>query len=117
MVQKRVLPIDFNTLLLLPATTVLVSCVGQEAKPNIITIGGCGVASSKPPLIGVALGTGQYSLELIEETGDFVVNVPPLPHGRGHRLVWECLWQECGQVRRRPTHATSKRQGSFSPHR
>ena len=77
MVQKRVLPIDNNTLWPLPVTTVLVSCVGSARKPNIITIAGCGIASSTPPLIGVAIGVGQYSLQLIEETGDFVVNIPP----------------------------------------
>ena len=77
MTQKRALPINNHTLWPLPVTTVLVSCVGEASKPNIITIAGCGIASSNPPLIGVAIGTGRYSLELIKETGDFVVNVPP----------------------------------------
>lgn len=77
MTQKRALPIDSRTLWLLPVTTVLVSCVGKTARPNIVTIAACGIASSDPPLISLAIGTRQYSLELIRETKDFVVNVPP----------------------------------------
>ncbi|MCD6334065.1 MAG: flavin reductase family protein [Candidatus Latescibacterota bacterium] len=76
MTEKKALPPTWRNLWPLPATTVLVSCVGKTSRPNIITIGGCGIASSKPPLISLAIGAGQYSLKLIKETGDFVVNVP-----------------------------------------
>jgi len=54
----------------------MVSCVGKSGSPNIITIAACGVASSSPPLISLAIGVNQYSLRLIKETGDFVVNIP-----------------------------------------
>ena len=74
--NKKALPITYRNLWALPATTVLVSCVGETGKPNIITIGACGIASSGPPLISLAIGVGQYSLKLIEETRDFVVNIP-----------------------------------------
>lgn len=52
------------------------SCIGKSNVPNIITIGACGIASAHPPLISLAIGVRQYSLGLIKETGDFVVNVP-----------------------------------------
>ena len=73
---KKVFSYDYRHLWALPATTVMVSCVGKSGSPNIITIAACGVASSSPPLISLAIGVNQYSLRLIKETGDFVVNVP-----------------------------------------
>lgn len=76
MSTKRAVPWNYSNLWPLPATTVLVSCVGKERPPNIITIAACGIASASPPLISLAIGTRQYSLELINETRDFVVNVP-----------------------------------------
>lgn len=105
MVRKRDLPIDGKTLWPLPATTVLVSCVGREGRPNIITIAGCGIASSNPPLIGVAIGTRQYSLQLIKETGDFVVNIP------SYELVEVTDW--CGKVSGR--HVDKFAQGPLTP--
>lgn len=74
--EKKALPPTYNNLWPLPATTVLVSCVGESGVPNIITIAACGIACGSPRLISLALGTGQYSLRLIKETKDFVVNVP-----------------------------------------
>ena len=76
MKDKTVLPNTWSNLWPLPATTVMVSCVGAAARPNIITIGACGIASARPPLISLAFGVGRYSLGLVRETGDFAVNIP-----------------------------------------
>ena len=73
---KKAVPWSGANLWPLPATTVLVSCVGKTSAPNIITIGASGIASASPPLISLAISVHRYSLELIMETGDFVVNVP-----------------------------------------
>jgi len=59
-----------------PWPVVLVSCVDQDGKPNIITIGASSICSSNPPTVGIAVGTMQYSLTLINFTGDFGVNLP-----------------------------------------
>ncbi len=59
-----------------PNPPVLVSCVDKDGKPNIITIGAAGIVESRPPAIGIAVGTRQYSLSLIAATGDFGVNLP-----------------------------------------
>lgn len=59
-----------------PWAITLVSCVDEAGKPNAITIGASSVCSARPPTIGVAIGTRQYSLELIQRTGDFGVNIP-----------------------------------------
>jgi flavin reductase (DIM6/NTAB) family NADH-FMN oxidoreductase RutF len=73
---KKAVPWSYKNLWPLPATTVMVSCIGKSSLPNIITIGASGIASARPPLISLAFGVRQYSLELIKETGDFVVNIP-----------------------------------------
>lgn len=76
MSKKKAIPQTYKSLWPLPATTVMVSCVGKSGVPNIITIGASGIASARPPLISLAFGVKRYSLGLINETGDFVVNVP-----------------------------------------
>lgn len=90
MAVKKAVPQTYKNLWPLPATTVLVSCVGASSIPNIITIGACGIACAHPPLISLAIGVRQYSLGLIKETGDFVVNVP------SHEQVVITDW--CGRV-------------------
>lgn len=82
MSEKKAVPWSYANLWPLPATVVMVSCVGKERPPNIITIAACGVASASPPLISLAFGTRQYSLELINEVGDFVVNIPAAAQAR-----------------------------------
>jgi len=76
MSMKKAVPWNWKNLWPLPVTTVLVSCVGNNSAPNIITIGASGIACARPPLISLAVGINRYSLGLIKETGDFVVNVP-----------------------------------------
>lgn len=88
--KKTILPNSWNNLWALPATTVMVGCIGKTARPNIITLGGCGVMCAQPPLIGLALGTARYSLGLITETRDFSVNVP------SSSMAWITDW--CGRV-------------------
>ncbi|KYH42465.1 MAG: protein of DIM6/NTAB family [Candidatus Bathyarchaeota archaeon B63] len=60
-----------------PSSIVLVTCITQDGKPNIITIGMNMPISAKPPLIAIGVSPRRYSHRLIEETGEFVVNVPP----------------------------------------
>lgn len=73
-----------------PFPLVLVSCVDEAGKPNIITIGASSVCSEQPPTVGIAIGVWQYSLGLINATQDFGVNIPTA----------EQLWQSdyCGSA-------------------
>lgn len=82
MTQKRSLPVNWRNLWPLPTTTVMISCVGAEGQPNIITIGACGVVSARPLLVGFAMGVNRYSYTLIKETRDFVVNIPAADQAR-----------------------------------
>jgi flavin reductase (DIM6/NTAB) family NADH-FMN oxidoreductase RutF len=59
---------------LYPVPVVLVTC-GSE-KPNIITIAWAGTVCSDPPTISIAVRPDRYSYSLIEQEGEFVVNIP-----------------------------------------
>lgn len=63
--------------LLYPVPAVLVSCGTMEDKPNIITVAWAGTVNSKPPMVGLAIRPERYSYDLIQRTGDLVVNLPP----------------------------------------
>lgn len=61
---------------LYPVSVVLVTCVGKDSKPNIITIAWTGVVCSSPPCISVSIRPSRYSFELIKQTKEFVINIP-----------------------------------------
>ena len=61
---------------LFPCPVVLVTCVDSKGKPNIITLAWVGVVCSDPPMLGLGIRSSRHSYRLIEETGEFVVNIP-----------------------------------------
>ncbi|MEM3700111.1 MAG: flavin reductase family protein [Candidatus Bathyarchaeia archaeon] len=64
--------------LLHPMHTVLVSCIGKAGKPNIITLAWAMPTSLNPPLVAISIAPRRYSHALIEETKEFVVNIPTM---------------------------------------
>ena len=62
--------------LLNPEPPVLVSC-GSPDKPNLITVGWCGTICTQPPMLSISVRPERYSHHLIQESGEFVVNLPP----------------------------------------
>lgn len=64
--------------LLHPMHTVLVSCVDKAGKPNIITLAWAMPTSINPPLVAISVAPKRYSHALIEETKEFVVNIPTI---------------------------------------
>jgi flavin reductase (DIM6/NTAB) family NADH-FMN oxidoreductase RutF len=58
--------------------TALVSCLGKAGKPNITTMAWAMPTSINPPLIAVSLAQSRHSHSLIEESGEFIVNIPTL---------------------------------------
>lgn len=64
--------------LLHPMHTVLVSCVGNSGKPNITTLAWAMPTSINPPLLAVSIAPNRHSHTLIEESGEFTVNIPTL---------------------------------------
>ena len=61
-----------------PMHTVLVTSVGKTGNPNIITLAWAMPASINPPLVAISVSPRRYSHMLIEETKEFVVNIPTM---------------------------------------
>ena len=61
---------------LFPCPVVLVTSVDSEGKPNIITLAWAGTVCSDPPTLGLGIRPPRYSYRLIEDAGEFVVNLP-----------------------------------------
>jgi flavin reductase (DIM6/NTAB) family NADH-FMN oxidoreductase RutF len=62
--------------LLTPCPVILLTCTDGKGNDNIITLAWVGVVCSDPPKIGVGIRHSRYSSELIDESGEFVVNIP-----------------------------------------
>ncbi len=60
---------------LVPCPVVLLSVTGEE-KPNIITLSWAANVCSKPPTIAVGIRPNRYSHKMVQEAGDFVLNLP-----------------------------------------
>ena len=58
--------------------TLLVSCVGKAGKPNITTLAWAMPTSINPPLLAISLAPTRHSHILIDESGEFIVNIPTL---------------------------------------
>ncbi len=70
--------------LLSPVPAVMVSCrgTGEVDKPNIITVAWAGTVNSDPPMVSVSIRKNRYSHDLIQESGEFVVNLVDEAHCR-----------------------------------
>lgn len=64
--------------LLYPRQVVLVSCVDGPGKANIITLAWSMPASIRPPMLAISIAPQRYSHQLIQETREFVVNIPTM---------------------------------------
>lgn len=60
--------------LLGPVPPALVTC-GTVEKPNAITIAWTGIVSTHPPMTYISVRPSRYSYEIIEQTGEFVINL------------------------------------------
>ncbi|MCG9967174.1 flavin reductase family protein [Pelotomaculum terephthalicicum JT] len=70
---------------------MLVTSVGENGKPNIITIAWTGVMNSEPPAVYVSVRPqGRHSYGLIKESGEYVINLPAAAQAK--------LVDYCGKV-------------------
>lgn len=60
--------------LLAPLPPVMVSC-GTLEKPNVLTIAWTGILNTKPARTYIAVRPSRYSYELIQQSGEFVINL------------------------------------------
>lgn len=61
--------------MLYPLPAVLVSVAGKEGNSNLFTVAWTGTVCSDPPMVSVSVRPERYSYHMIEETGEFVINL------------------------------------------
>lgn len=61
--------------MLYPLPVVMVSCADKAGNDNILTIAWAGTICSNPPMLSISVRPERYSYHMIEETGEFVVNL------------------------------------------
>jgi len=64
------------TPMLFPTPVVLVTCVDEAGRPNIITLAWVGVVNSEPPMIGISIRPERYSYACVRRSKEFVINIP-----------------------------------------
>ena len=74
--------------MLYPVPAVMVTCKRPGEKTNIITIAWAGTVCSDPAMVSISVRPERYSHDIIEETGEFVVNLVT------EKLTKSCDW--CG---------------------
>jgi flavin reductase (DIM6/NTAB) family NADH-FMN oxidoreductase RutF len=62
---------------LAPVPVMLLSCCDQEGTPNLMAVSWVSVACQTPAMVSVAMRTDRASYAKIQETGEFVLNMPP----------------------------------------
>ncbi len=70
--------------MLWPLPAVMVSCKGKspEDKANILTLSWVGTVNSDPPMLSISIRPERLSYEIIEATGEFVVNIPSIAQAK-----------------------------------
>lgn len=61
--------------MLYPVPAVMVSCMRPGERPNIITVAWAGTVCSAPAMLSISVRKERYSHSIIEETGEFAVNL------------------------------------------
>lgn len=87
--KKVSIPLSTASRLLHPMHTVLVTCIDKKGKANIITLAWAMPTSINPPLVAISVAPRRHSYKLLEESREFVVNIPTM------EIVRETLF--CGR--------------------
>ena len=61
--------------MLYPLPVVMVSVADQAGHTNIITVAWAGTVCTNPPMVSISVRPSRYSYHMIEETGEFVINL------------------------------------------
>ena len=61
--------------MLYPLPVVLVSVADTEGKQNVFTVAWTGTICSDPPMVSISVRPERYSYDMINETGEFVINL------------------------------------------
>ncbi len=88
--RKVEIELDSASRLLHPRNTVLVTCRGKRNKVDIITLAWSMPVSHKPSMAAISIAPRRLSHRIIQQTGEFVINVPTMD------IVRQTLF--CGRV-------------------
>ena len=61
--------------MLYPLPAVMISCADEDGKANIMTAAWCGTVCSDPVMVSVSIRPERYSHDIIEKSGEFVINL------------------------------------------
>lgn len=61
--------------MLYPLPAVLVSVADREGNANLFTVAWTGTICSDPPMVSISVRPERYSYHMIEDTGEFVINL------------------------------------------
>ena len=61
--------------MLYPLPAVMVSCGGEDERPNILTVAWAGTVCSDPVMVSISVRKERYSHAIIKRTGEFVINL------------------------------------------
>lgn len=61
--------------MLYPLPVVMVTCVDENNKPNIITLAWAGTVCTNPPMVSVSIKKERHSYNIIKNSGEFVINL------------------------------------------
>lgn len=61
--------------MLYPLPVVMVSVAGKDGEKNILTVAWAGTICSDPPMVSISVRPERYSYHMIQETGEFVINL------------------------------------------
>lgn len=61
--------------MLYPVPAVLITVADKGGKPNIFTVAWAGTVCSDPPMVSISVRPERYSHQMIEDTGEFVINL------------------------------------------
>ena len=61
--------------MLYPLPAVLVSVADREGRSNLFTVAWTGTICSDPPMVSISVRPERHSHHMIEETGEFVINL------------------------------------------
>jgi flavin reductase (DIM6/NTAB) family NADH-FMN oxidoreductase RutF len=74
--MKNAVPLEQSLYLLHPYNSCLVTSIGSDGKPNVMTVAWIVPISVNPPLLGMSILPKRHSHKLIMESGEFVINIP-----------------------------------------
>ena len=61
--------------MLYPLPAVMVSCARAGERPDIVTVAWAGTVCTDPAMVSISLRPSRYSYGIIDETGEFVINL------------------------------------------